>query len=228
MRRCVLLCSSFLAVVSASYAGTCSSGSLADYIALGPGSCSIGYNTFYNFQALAGSFGNTEIDPATATVTPLGASTSPGFMISVTVTASPPYGGEELMFNYNVKGGIYTGEVMTLSNASEPTDGGVTDTINYCENGTFGPDGVDGCTSGMTGGTALDDGVMNQDTFTFDPPYFLSLTDDLVITAGATDPATGGTITDQLTSVPEPASYWMTGLGILVALSVKQRPAPRN
>jgi hypothetical protein len=147
-------------------------------------------------------------------------------MISVHVSSLPPFGSNELMINYNVTGTVYVSEVMTLAGASEPADGGVTDTVNYCENGTFNSTGVLGC-RGITGGTNLVDGIVNTDTFTFGPPYLLSLTDDLVITAGASAPATGATITDRLRSVPEPASYCLTALGIFVALGAMMRSLRR-
>ena len=222
MRRVVLLVSLLVAAVLASQAATCSSGSLASYIALGSGGCSIGNNTLFDFHPLAGSAGNTEISPSSVTITPLGGSLNPGLMISLHVSSPPPFGSNELMFNYNVAGTSYVGEVMTLSGASEPPDGGVTDTVNYCEKGTFNSTGVLGC-PGVTGGTSLVDGILNTDAFTFHSPYFLSLTDDLVITAGAAAPASGATLIDQLRSVPEPASYWITALGILVVLGAKMR-----
>jgi hypothetical protein len=227
MKRLLLLVSSLLGAVLASQAATCTSGSLATYIALGSGGCTIGNNTLFNFRALTGTAGNMEIAPSAVTIGPLGGSFNPGLTISVQVTSSPPFGSKELMFNYDVKGTTYVGEAMTLSGASEPADGGVTDTINYCENGTFNSTGVLGCT-GITGGTSLVNGVLNRDTFTFHQSSFLSLTDDLVITAGAGSPTSGGTITDQLTSVPEPTSYLIAVLGILVAFSAKRRSARRS
>lgn len=227
MKRLLLLALSLLGAVLASQGATCSSGTLASYIALGSGGCSIGNNTLFDFHVLAGTAGNTEINPSSVTITPVGGSFNPGLTISVHVTSSAPLGSNELMFDYEVEGTTYVGEVMTLSGASEPADGGVTDTINYCANGTFNSTGVLGC-PGLTGGTNLVDGVVNKDTFTFNGTFLLSLTDDLVITAGASAPASGGTILDQLTSVPEPTSYLMIGLGILIALSGKLRSARRR
>jgi hypothetical protein len=113
---------------------------------------------------------------------------------------------------------------MTLSGSSESGAGGVSDTVNYCEGGPFGPNGVTGCT-GKTGGTGLVDGVLNSDTFGFDPVSFLSLTDDIAISGGFSsgDSASGATVSDQLKSVPEPASYLLAAIALSFAIIIKSR-----
>ena len=221
MRRCVYAVLLWAAFGFGARAAPCLTGSLAAYISLGPSGCSIGQNTYSGFQSLPISAGSTQINPSAVTVTPSGGSFNPELTFSVSLTEGAGSASETLL-NYSVTGTIYLNDIVTLSNASETVDGGVSDTVNFCENGRFGSNGVTGC-AGTTGGTALVDGVLNRDTLTFNSPSFVSLTDDLLISGGTAGQASGATITDQLASVPEPASYLLTAFGVAVALVLKSR-----
>lgn len=220
MKRALCLVALSFGLVNLSAAASCSNGSLAQYIALGSTGCSVGGNIYSNFADLNGSFGATQIPAMDVMVAPSGGKFNPSLTFTVKVTSS--LGTiNETMFNYSVKGTAYASEVVTLSNSSEPGGGDVSDVTNYCEGGPFGPDGVTGC-MGMTGGTALLDGPLNQDMLTFDSPYSLSLTDDLTID-GTFGSAMGGKITDQLNSVPEPAPLLITAIGLSLVLILKSR-----
>lgn len=225
MKQTLCLVALFLSFMGLSAAASCSNGSLASYIALGSGGCTIGGNTYSSFADLSGSAGATEIPAIDVMVAPSGGKFNPALTFTVNVT-SPLGTINETMFNYSVKGTPYVSEVVTLSNSSEPGGGDVSDVTNYCEGGPFGPDGVTGC-MGMTGGTALLDPIQNQSMLTFGAPYFLSLTDDLTID-GTSGSAMGGKITDQLNSVPEPAPLLITAIGLSLFVTLKSRLSRRG
>ncbi len=220
MKRVFALAIFCTAVAPLTSAASCVSGSLTSYIALGAGGCTIGGNTLFNFRDLSGSAGAAQINSASVSITPLTGTYTPGISASVNLAASAGtiY---ETMFTYSITGATYVSEVITLSGASESGGGAVSDIQNFCEGGVFGSDGVDGC-AGHTGTLLTDDGVQNQDSTKFDPPFFLNLTDDLVLD-GTFGPASGGKITDQLTSVPEPAPLLITILGFAFVAVSKSR-----
>lgn len=226
MKRALCLVALCFVVTRFSHAASCASGSLATYISLGSAGCTIGGNTYFNFQDLAGSFGATQLDPSAVNITPSGGNYNPAITAVVNVSATAP-NAYETMFTYSVTGLTYVSETMTLSGSSETGDGDVTDTINYCEGGPFGPDGVDGC-AGITGGTNLIDGAINRDMFTFDPPYFLSLTYDLVIDGGTAGTAMGATINDSLSATPEPAPVCLAAVGLFLVVTLKPRFSRRG
>jgi hypothetical protein len=174
-------------------------------------------------------FGAMQIDPSAVTITPSGNSFNPGLTASVNFTATAGNSGE-INFTYTISGTSYVSETVTLSNASEDsTDGGaVTDVQNYCENGQFTDPNTLTCNGYNSGGTALADGFMNQDTITFDPPAFLNIIDDLSIDGGAMTSSTGGTISDQFTSIPEPAAVVVTALGLCPLFLLRSRFARRG
>jgi hypothetical protein len=207
-----------MAIVSSSSAGTCVTGSLASYVALGVGGCTIGGDTFSNFMDLGGTFGATQLNPAAVTITPLGGSLNPGLTASVRQTATGSI--VETMFSYDVSGITYIGESITLSGASETGTGAVSDIQNYCEGGNFGPN-ISGC-AGTSGTLLTVDGVQNQDSATFDPPHFLNLIDDLTLD-GTGGSASGASITDRFTAVPEPTAVMITVLGFTFLIASKSR-----
>jgi hypothetical protein len=110
--------------------------------------------------------------------------------------------------------------MLTLSNSSETGNGDVTDTQNFCEGGSFGPDGVDGC-AGTSGALITVDGAQNTDHAALQSASLLSITDDIIVDSGGTGSASGGTFVDQLnppTGVPEPGTYLLFSAGIITAL----------
>ena len=211
MKRIQYLLALSLAFVATCRAASCVSGSLASYINLGTGGCTIGGNTVASFKDLSGAAFNTEIASTAITIAPSGGSYNPGLSASVNNMTAPSGTVLEMMFTYTISGPTYVAENITLSGASE-SGGAVYEAQNYCEAGTFGSDGVDGCTGTFTGTLATADGFGNADSAVFDPPHFVSITEDLFIdsTFGS---ATGGKITDQFTAVPEPGAFVITGIG---------------
>jgi hypothetical protein len=208
-------CAILLSALSAAGA-TCTGGSLASYIALGSGGCTIGTTTIYDFETVSGTSGATPISTGDVTIGPLGGTFDPGVIVSVN-TAAGANSLLEAIFTYRLSGPSFTSDSITLSGSSETGDGAVTDVQNYCAGGTFGPDGVTGCT-GAPGSLLTLDGVQHQDATGLGPAGLLSITDDFTLDGGLSGSASGGTFTDQFTAVPEPSSYLLTGLGFAFAL----------
>jgi hypothetical protein len=222
MKYLLLLGASLLGLQTLSATPMCMTGSLAAYESLGAGGCTIGANTLASFITLTGSSGGTAISPGAITITPIGGTTNPGLMIQLTQTANANQ-TLEAIFDYMISGAAYTADMLTLSGSSETGNGDVTDIQNFCEGGSFGPDGVDGCTK-PNGALVTDDGVQNMDNASLASPHLLSITDDIVIDSGGTGSASGGTFVDQLnatpltTGTPEPGTTCLLlGAGLAVA-----------
>lgn len=207
-------------------ASTCNDGSLASYIGLGSGGCTIGANTLYDFQTVSGTSGATAISTADVSISPLGGDSNPGITASLTKVAGANT-QLELLFTYQISGASYVGDSITLAGSSETADGAVTDIQNFCAGGIFGPGGVTGCT-GFAGSLLALDGIQNQDSTVLGPASLISVTDDLTLDGGLLGSASGGTITDRFSAVPEPSSYFLTGLGLTLGLGVKLTSARRN
>jgi len=210
-----------LLTMSSSGASLCMNGSLASYIALGATGCTIGSNTVYDFQTVSGTAGATPIATLDVTIQPSGGSLTPELSMSLRASASANT-ELETIFTYRISGNSYIGSMITLSGSSETGDGGVTDVQTFCAGGTFGPDGLTGCT-GSPGTLLTLDGVQNQDSTALGPAGVLSITDDLVLDGGLAGSASGGAFADQFTAVPEPLEILLAGLGL--ALIVGSRVA---
>ncbi len=194
-------------------AASCTNGSLAAYIALGPGGCTIGTDTLSNFTVEPGLNGGTPISTSAITIKPFGGSLDPG--ISTMVQQSAAGNILEAIFSYRISGNLYQNETYALSGSSETGSGAVTGLQNNCSGGVFSSDGVSGC-SGVSGTLLTLDGTQNQDFSTFALPAFLNITDDLTID-GTNGSASAGTLTDQFTAVPEPSSFTLTAIALFTA-----------
>jgi hypothetical protein len=201
-------------------AAACGPTSLTAYVALGSTGCTIGSDTLYNFQILAGT-GVTELAGGSVTLAPSGSIYAPSIAISINQSATAG-NGIETMFTYDISGPLYTGISSVLSGASESTmNDGVTGIVNFCEGGSFGPDGVDGCVQPNSSLLTLD-GVQNTDMASFGAVPFLNVTDDFLLLSGG-GTAFGGTLTNAFTAVPEPVSTALAGFGLALAGILKVR-----
>ncbi len=205
-------------------AAPCGSGSLASYVALGSGGCTIGTNTFFDFRTLSGIAGATPIAPAAVTLAPLGGTSDPG--VSATVNTTANAGALlETLFTYKITGNSYISDSIMLTNASSSLGGAVTGLQNFCAGGTFGSSGVTGCT-GITGSLLTLSGVQLQDSTSLLPVTLLSVTDDFTFDGGLAGSASGGTMTNRFTAtspVPEPATFFVTAMGLLLAAALGLR-----
>jgi hypothetical protein len=219
MRGLLFLAAGLLVSISpCATGGTCTSGSLASYISLGSAGCTIGTNTLYDFQTVSGTAGATEISTQDITISPLGGNYNPGLTASVSQSASAN-NESETIFTYRIAGSTYVGDSITLGGSSETGDGGVTDVQNFCAGGTFGVDGLTGCT-GSPGSLLTLDGTQNKDSTGFGPVGLVSVTDDFTLDGGLAGSASGGEFTDRFAAVPEPLTYWLTALGLALTIGI--------
>ena len=233
MKNLLLLGASLFCFQTLSATPVCMTGTLASYESLGAGGCTIGANTLASFTTLALTFGTAAIAPGAITITPVGGTTNPELMFTLSQTASTNQ-TLEAIFDYMISGAAYTETTLTLSGSSETGNGDVTDTQNFCEGGSFGPDGVDGCTGPANGALITDDGVQNMDQKTLASPHLLSVTDDIIVDSGGVGTASGGTFVDQFsatpltTATPEPATYLLLSLGTAVAVFLRRENATKG
>jgi hypothetical protein len=194
-------------------AGPCSNGTLSSYVSLGAAGCTIGNNTLYDFNVfLSGTAGASELAPSAVNLTPSGGNYLPTLAVSVTQAATDG-NTIETFFTYDISGAGYIATAASLSGSSEtPPDGAVTGIENYCEGGSFGPDGVDGC-PGANGALVTADGFQNTDGAAFSKIPFIAVTDDFTIDG----PASAGTFTNSFAAVPEPISISLTAVGLILA-----------
>ena len=227
MKGLLTIVSAVLAATGLGSAAPCTNGSLAGYIALGAGGCTIGSNTLFGFESLSGVAGATPIGTANVAIAPFGGTTSFGF----TATTSQNAGTGTLLesiFTYKLSGNFYTGTSITLAGSSETGDGAVTGIQNYCAGGTFGPDGVTGCTA-VTGALVTLDGVQQTDMASLAGVSLLSITDDFTLDGNLGGSAAGGSFTDQFTAreavsaIPEPFELVLTGLGFAMGALLRRR-----
>ena len=221
MKQCLVLVTALVGISQiCAAAAACGSGTLGSYVSLGSSGCMVGSDTLFNFQVLPGTAGASEISPLNVTLAPFAGSSSVGLSAATNVTSAAGV-VQEFLFTYQLSGSLFSGSTITLSNSSETGDGAVTGLKNFCAGGSFGMDGVSGCT-GTPGGLATVDGVQNQDSGTFMGASLLSVTDDVTIDGGTAGSANGGTFlnefaTTSMTPTPEPTSLLLTGVALAFA-----------
>jgi hypothetical protein len=226
MRQTIYLVPALVVMAGIGFGAPCTNGTLATYIGLGSGGCTIGTNTLYDFQTVSGTAGATEIATKNVSIAPLGGNFNPGFTASVNQTAGA--GNElEAIFTYRIGGGPYVGDSISLGGSSQTGDGAVTDIQNFCAGGTFGPDGLTGCT-GTAGNLLTLNGTQNQDSTALGPAGLVSVTDDFILDGGLTGSASGGKFTDRFSAVPEPASVLLAGLGLALGIGARLKARGRG
>ncbi len=220
MKQILLLAAAIVSVAQLGVASPCTVGTLASYVALGSTGCSIGGDTLYNFQILPGS-NVTELSGSSVTLSAMGGTYNPGITISINQSAVA-FNAIETMFTYDISGPTFTGISSALGGSSESTaSDGVTGIVNYCDGGSFGPDGVDGCTK-PNGSLLTVDGVQNSITGSIANVSFINVTDDFMLDSGG-GTAKGGTLTNSFTAVPEPVNTALAGLGLALAGALRFR-----
>jgi len=222
IKQVSLLAFAALSVARLGAATSCTPEALKDYVALGATGCTIGGNTLYDFKVFtSGTAFATELATGSVKLTPSGGNYNPSLGISVSQTATAPT-ILETFFTYDISGSGYIATSAALSGSSETVDGAVTGVENYCEGGSFGPDGLDGC-PGANGALVTFDGFQNTDSAGFSKVPFINVTDDFTIDGGTAGTASGGTFSNGFSAVPEPVSIGLTGAGLVLAASYRRR-----
>jgi hypothetical protein len=235
MRRFSILCVLCALLTPAAWSATlpCISGTLASYEALGSSGCAIGADVFTSFANVPGTFGATEIDPALIFIAPSDGSNNPELTFNFTGMATAQQ-LLETIFTYQLSdSALLTGSI-SLANSSETGDGAVTDIQNLCAGGTFGPDGVDGCT-GNSLVLLTADGFQNSDSTSLGSVTAVAVTDDFTVDGGTIGSASGGQFSDSFTAesivvtTPEPSSTWPLAVAAFALLFIfKRNTAARN
>ncbi len=227
MKNLIVLLGTVLSLAQIGHGATlCVPGTLASYVALGSGGCMIGVDTVGSFTKLSGQNGVSQIDPTTVTVTPSGTSTAPTLRFDVNVSSALAF---ESIFTYRISGASFTSSRITSSNSTLTGNGSATDIQNLCGGGTFGANGVAGCTGISLGPIVVSS--PDTDSTSFVGVSFLSVTDDFTIDGG---PASGRFVdsftANVVSSVPEPGTIFITslGTGLLLTLQLRSRRNREN
>ncbi len=199
----LIIIAGLIAIAQSGSAAPCGQGTLASYILLGPGGCSVQGTTFSSFQALSPITGATLSAPENVTITPIDAPGNPGLSIQMNAFALAN-SIREARFRYQVAAAAITQSSITLSNTASSGDGAIYLIQDYCVNGTFGPDGVSGCT-GMPGRQlSLNSGPSQA---AFGSASLLSVTNDFTLDGGQNGSASGGTISNQFVASGQTCTY---------------------
>ena len=219
MKRLFLLSGAILAIASSGAAAPCVMGSLASFIALGAGGCTVNAALFSSFSALDVPFGSTPISPASIAVTPLGMPLlNPGLMFTSTITAGPNAIFERV-FGFRVSGLPFVSNTAALGGASATGDGAVTLVEDKCLGGTFDPTGPSGCTGTDMGQVAFVTSFAtdNPVQLMFPAVNSIGVVADIAVDGGLAGTAAFSSATLRFQAVPEPSSalLLLSGLGVV-------------
>ena len=196
MKQIGLLFLAWLGAAQLVSAAPCVPGTLASYIALGAGGCTIGTNVLANFTQGSALNGAVNIPLAGLNVFPAGGASNPGIIVTGNITAGSGQVFSALI-NYTITGSTYTSDTVTLSNTTATGNGAVTDIQNFCLNGDFQAPYVRLWVPGGEGpGSPLV--VLGNGSATASlNATSLGITHNLEIDSGITGTASGAVIIDQ-------------------------------
>ncbi len=212
MRKLILsfgLVGLILGLPAGALAAPCLPASLADYISLGSGGCTIGGAQFADFSSAAAPSGATEIDPTLITVNPVLLGLE--FEFDVTADAGEIFGNS---IGYSVSGPSFTGRSVDLA-LSDVTPDGVVTALQ------FGPGPVLAAFDIGPLGSLADLSASTP----FAPVSFFDIFTEITIDGGLNGQAHLGLVTDRFIAVPEPmtALLFTSGLAGLAARRRRQR-----
>ena len=196
MKQVGLIFAAWLGAAQLVSAAPCVPGTLASYIALGAGGCTIGSSVLANFTQGSALNGAVNIPLAGLDVFPAGGAANPGIVVTGNISAG---NGQvfSALINYTITGNTYTNDTITLSNTTATGNGGVTDIQNFCVNGNFqAPSFASGCPMGQGSGSPLVVIGNGSETASVTATS-LGITHNLEIDSGNTGTASGAVIIDQ-------------------------------
>jgi hypothetical protein len=219
MRTLVLAAAFVLALSASSTAAPCAPDSLAGYIGLGAGGCSIGSATVAGFFLAPHDPLATEIAPADILVTPAAIPGGVRLDFSVAIAAIAPDFFDTIV-GYSVAAPIIRGAQLSMSGATATSDGVTTGVEDLCL-GAASPD------PSFCPGTAVPAMIVFTDGFgaglldarSFAATSFFSVFTDIAVDGGLSGASSLGTISNVFSSspVPEPATLLLIGSGLAVA-----------
>jgi hypothetical protein len=225
MKRACLVTLMCWFLPTAASASPCLPGSLASYVALGGGGCSIGTALFFNFADLPLQGGAAAIPDSNVLVNPVSIG-GPGFRFDVNSQAGA---GDifERVIGFSLSGPGFVGNQLSLTGSTVASDGANTVVEHECLGAAFGLGQF--CSAIDTQLVVFDLDLLGQslnDSLNFPATPLLGIILDITVDGGTSGAARLASATTQFTprggSVPEPATLTFLTFG-LAAVMGRQR-----
>jgi hypothetical protein len=220
MRKYLLAFGLLLTMSVPSQAAPCLPGSLADYVALGSGGCTLGQATVADFTASVLALGAQAILPEDVTVTPVGRGFD--FGVSQIAGASEIF---DILIRFSISALMSNLNVLSMNGASASGDGVVVAVGDTCAGGTFaGANPAAPCSGTAATAIALQDaiGLISPGTAAFPSSSFFDVFVQLTIDGGlAGTAALDGSV--RTVFVPEPSTLLVMAVGLGAVLARRRK-----